>query len=70
MRLEDVLFTGVIGQMANLTRFNTPAFSYDIITHECSDEKVPLQMGIFGLGYSFIEWKYNELNSVINCSGH
>jgi hypothetical protein len=32
MRLEDVLFTGVIGQLSNLTRFNTPAFSYDVVS--------------------------------------
>jgi hypothetical protein len=32
MRLEDVLFTGVLGELANLTRFNTPAFSYDIVS--------------------------------------
>lgn len=32
MRLEDVLFTGVLGQLSNLTRFDTPAFSYDIVS--------------------------------------
>lgn len=32
IRLEDVLFTGIIGQLSNLTRFNTPAFSYDIVS--------------------------------------
>jgi hypothetical protein len=97
MRLEDVLFTGVLGEMANLTRFNTPAFSYDIvsllmgfgrkkrketksklkinkenfqITRECSEEKVPLQMGIYGLGPSYIEYKFTELMTTINCSAH
>ncbi|KAI6204352.1 Glycosyl transferase domain containing protein [Aphelenchoides besseyi] len=66
IRLEDVLFTGIIGNLANVTRFDTPAFSWDLnTTHECSDDGVPIMMGIFSLDFDSIE---NTFYTMMNLS--
>ncbi|KAI6180104.1 Beta-1,3-galactosyltransferase 5-like protein [Aphelenchoides besseyi] len=62
IRLEDVLFTGIIGNLANVTRFDTPAFSWELNTsQECSDDGIPIMMGIFSLDYDSIENTFHKI---------
>ncbi|KAI6229730.1 Beta-1,3-galactosyltransferase 1 [Aphelenchoides fujianensis] len=61
MRLEDVLFTGILAKRANVTRFDTGAFGWKIWTNECSEEGVPLAMGVFSLPHEEIGASFDEL---------
>ncbi|KAI6240471.1 Hexosyltransferase [Aphelenchoides fujianensis] len=61
MRLEDVLFTGILAERANVTRFDTGAFGWKIWTNECSEEGVPLAMGVFSLPHEEIGAQFDEL---------